>query len=128
MTSENLKQLFPNCSPAFIRRNARDARRTDLQPDRTGPAEQLERDTRHGDVGEVQAQAAFGRRFLVRLTSFRKRLLDEDNLCCKYLVDLCRYAGALSSDAPGTAKIEVTQEKVGSKEPERTVIEIFRIG
>jgi hypothetical protein len=92
-----------------------------------GEAAQLERDPGDGTVGEVPVQKGLGRRFLVRVKSYRCRLLDEDNMCEKYHVDLCRYAGALPSDAPGTAKIEVTQEKVGPKEQERVEIEIFEI-
>lgn len=85
----------------------------------------LEHDSGNGAMGQIPVQAAVGRRFLVHVTSYRKRLLDQDNLCCKYLVDLCRYAGILPSDAPGTAEIKVSQQKVGPKEPERTIIEIF---
>jgi hypothetical protein len=63
-------------------------------------------------------------KLLVRVTSFRRRLLDEDNLVEKWHVDALRYAGILPSDAPGDAKIEVGQEKVATKEEEQTVITI----
>ena len=67
--------------------------------------------------------------FLFALSARRRRLLDQnqDNLAEKYHVDLLRYAGVISGDAPGTTKIEVRQEKVGSKEPETTVIEVYRL-
>lgn len=86
----------------------------------------VERHLGHGAVGEVQVQTGVGGRFFVRVKSFRKRLLDEDNLCEKYHCDLCRYAGILPSDAPGTAKIEVCQQKVGFKEREFVRIEIYK--
>jgi len=77
-------------------------------------------------MGAVQVQKAIGGSFLVRVTSYRRRLLDEDNLCEKFHVDLCRYAGIIPSDAPGQTKIEVSQKKVGSKEAEFVRIEIYR--
>ena len=74
-----------------------------------------------------QVQRPNRRRFLVRVTSVRKRLLDEDNLCEKYHVDLCRYAGVLLGDEAGTTKIETGQRKAEKGETERTVIEIFEV-
>jgi hypothetical protein len=65
--------------------------------------------------------------FLVRVTSFRRRLLDEDNLCEKYHVDCCRYAGLIPGDDPSKARIETRQEKVRSKAEERTEIVIERL-
>lgn len=127
MNRDELLARFPNASPDFILRNARDAGGTAVQPDDTGPTPKLERNSRDGAMGAVQSQEGIGRRFLVRVKSYRKRLLDEDNLCEKYHVDLCRYSGALLGDEAGRTKIEVCQEKVGSKEPERVVIEIYRL-
>ena len=98
-----------------------------VQTDCTGTARKLERNPRDGAMVSLQVQAGLGRRFSVHVTSYRKRLLDQDNLCEKYLIDLCRYAGILPSDAPGTAEIKVSQQKVGPKEPERTIIEIYQI-
>ena len=64
------------------------------------------------------------KRVFVRITSVRKRLLDEDNLCEKYHVDCCRYAGLLHGDEPGKTSIKATQRKAGKKEGEFVVIEI----
>ncbi len=128
MNTAELKLRLPNASPAFIRLNATEARQVDIRDNDTGTAPKLERHTGDGAVGTVQVEGRIGRRFLVRVTAYRHRLLDEDNLCEKYHVDLCRYAGVLPSDAAGRAKIEVSQEKVGSKEPEETKIEIFELG
>ena len=75
----------------------------------------------------AEAQEVQGRsceRILVRVTSIRNRLLDEDNLCEKYHVDLCRYAGALPDDTPDKVKIEVCQRKAAKGERERTEIVI----
>lgn len=80
-----------------------------------------------GDVGKSKAQKADSRRFLVRVESVRRILLDEDNLCEKYVVDCCRYSGLLPGDRPGQTQIEVRQRKVGKGEEEHTLIEIFEL-
>lgn len=126
MNIHELRERFPDASADFLRLNST-VDDSHVRPAGPGKAAKLERDPGDGTVGEVQIQKGSGRRFLVRLKSYRRRLLDEDNLCEKYLVDLCRYSGALPSDAPGTAKIEVTQEKVDSSQTEQTLIEIFEL-
>jgi len=67
-------------------------------------------------------------RYLVRITDFRTRLLDEDNLCAKYHIDALRYSGLLPSDAPGRCKISVSQEKVTRKKEVRVEIFVFPPG
>lgn len=96
-------------------------------PDKThrpAPAPVVERDLRPRPLAAGKAEKGHPRKFLVRVTSFRRRLLDEDNLCEKYHVDCCRYSGLLAEDAPGQARIVTSQEKVSRKEDERTEIEI----
>jgi hypothetical protein len=66
-------------------------------------------------------------RVVVRVTSLRRKLLDEDNLCAKPFVDAIRRAGVIFDDNPEATKIEITQEKVGAKEQEGTQIEIYGI-
>jgi len=73
---------------------------------------------------KVPHQKSHPARFLVRLTDYRVRLLDEDNLCPKYHVDTCRYCDYIPTDAPGRCKIEVRQEKVFNKKDIRVEIEI----
>lgn len=63
-------------------------------------------------------------KFSVVVTSYRRRLLDEDNLVEKWHVDALRYAGILPADSPDQARIQVKQEKVRTKEEECTVITI----
>jgi len=94
---------------------------------RSRTAAKLERALGDGALGATQVQAATRQQFLVRVTSIRKRLLDVDNLCEKYHVDCCRYAGLLPTDAPDATQIEVRQRKAGKGEPEETIIEIFAI-
>jgi hypothetical protein len=70
----------------------------------------------------VQAQVRRAGKCLVRVTSYRRRLLDTDNLVAKWHIDALRYAGVLHSDAPEQAHIETRQVKVGSADEERTEI------
>jgi hypothetical protein len=86
---------------------------------------ELERCAAITAMGQGFTEGANRQRYLVRVTSFRRRLIDEDNLCEKFAVDCCRNAGVLPDDAPGTTKIEVTQQKVSEEAQERTLIEIF---
>ena len=92
-------RLFPNASPDLLSRN-------------TSQAAVVERDSRDEPLAKKEVQRRTGERVLVRVTSVRKRLLDEDNLCEKYHVDLCRYAGVISGDEAGKTKIETTQRRL----------------
>src|SRR5678815_1708112 len=86
----------------------------------------LESNPGDGALGKTQVQDPTRKHFLVVVTSYRRRLLDEDNLCEKYHVDCCRYAGLLPSDDPSQTQIQVRQQKVGSKEREYVRIEIHK--
>lgn len=57
----------------------------------------------------------------------RVRLLDEDNLCEKYHVDCCRYAGLIPDDAPSLVRIQTLQRKARRGEAEHTQVEIYRL-
>jgi hypothetical protein len=128
MTATEIKERFPNATPDFIRLNATcDTGKAGVPNRDTGAAPVLERHPRDGAVGEIQVQERVSSRVLVRVTSVRKRLLDEDNLCEKYHCDLLRYAGIIVSDAPGQAKIEVCQEKAEPGGEEFTRIEVFEM-
>lgn len=117
---------FVPTSDGAITHESRTVRRpADSQRDNSGPHAELERHPSDGTLGKRQIQNLAPSGVLIRLTSYRTRLLDEDNLCEKYLVDCCRYAGLIRQDDPRAAKIEVRQEKVGHGEPEFVRIEIF---
>lgn len=127
MNREKLKQLFPNASGSFLGCNS-ETGQADIQPDDTGPVAKLERHPGDGAMGEVSIQKGTGRRFLIRVKAIRTRLLDEDNLCEKYHVDLLRYAsGGLFGDGPATTKIEVCQEKAQRGEREEVRIEVYEV-
>jgi len=126
----SLTAKFPNASAAFLRLNgfaniAPPA--AVLHADNPAAASVVERRSRPRSLGAQKDEGRDSGRFLVRITSFRKRLLDQDNLCEKYHVDCCRYAGVLPDDAPEKTSIEVSQQKVKRKEEERIEIEIYRL-
>jgi len=136
ITEDELKRLFPNASPGLLAANADPSPRDpelpliEKQPGREeGSASsvrpKLERHDRGGRVGKAKNKERRGQRFLVRITSVRSRLIDEDNLCGKLVCDLCRYAGALPSDAPGETKIEVGQRKAEKGELQTTIVEVW---
>lgn len=85
----------------------------------------MERDIGNAPLEKEKVQGPDIRRFLVRITSVRKRLIDEDNLCEKYHVDLCRYAGIISGDEAGKTKIETAQRKAEKGEDEKVLIQVF---
>lgn len=117
MNRNEILRRYPNASESFIRSNLSDGN--------SGAVAELEPNLGNASLGEKEVQRQDCERFLVRVKSRRKRLLDEDNLCEKYHIDLCRYAGILPDDAPDKIKIEVAQSKCAKGEPEMVSIEIF---
>lgn len=76
-------------------------------------------------VGPSPLQEANDERISVRVFCVRKRLLDEDNTCEKFLVDALRYSGFIPDDCPEKVHIEVSQRKCWDGEPEHVRIEIL---
>lgn len=79
----------------------------------------------HEPLAAHQAEtpnASGGGRIQVSVVSYRRRLLDEDNLCPKYFVDALRYENLLPSDAPQFVTIQTSQVKVDDARSERTVV------
>jgi len=128
MDKNEIAQRFPQASSAFIRLNASDQPTggTAVPDGDVRPSAELERDSGDGAVAALPVQKGVGGSFLVRITAVRKRLLDQDNLCEKYVVDLCRYAGIIPGDSPATTQIEVFQQKAEPGQGEFVRIEIFR--
>jgi len=119
MTNDQLNALLAAASDA--------TRQLNLQIGGTGTVAVVEHNPRDATVGAVQVQAGGGQRFLVRVTTRRSRLVDEDNLCEKFVVDLLRYAGVIPDDAPGTTKIEVAQEKTRKGQEEVVTLEVYEL-
>jgi hypothetical protein len=123
MTAEELRKTFPNASEQFIRANAQLPLALGLE----ASAPILECDLRPRPLAARKVEGCDPARFLVRVTSYRVRLLDEDNLCAKYVVDCCRYAGLIPGDSPAITQIATGQKKVRSKAEERTEVVIETI-
>lgn len=115
MTRDEITRRFPNASEAFIRANGDQG---------SGAPAVAQCPVRSEPLAAAQTQKGNRGRFFVRLTSVRNRLLDEDNLCPKFHVDLLRYAGIIPSDAPDRTSIRTTQRKCQEYEAEHVEIEI----
>jgi hypothetical protein len=119
LNANDIKKRFPNASESFIRANLSDGD--------SGAVTKLEPNPRNAPLAAKEVQRPTGERFLVRIEGRRKRLLDVDNSCEKYLVDLLRYCGVIPDDAPDKCEIEVSQTKCKKGEPEEITIKVFRI-
>lgn len=116
-----------NANSINIRSARKERGRANLLPESSGAASELERSCGDGTLGPGKPQKVLGKIFRVRVTSIRCRLLDVDNLCEKYFVDLLRYAGVIPSDDPASTQIEVRQQKADPGSPEETLIEVFKL-
>lgn len=96
----------------------------DHQTHDSGPSAKLERHTGDAPLAAGQVQEATAGRILVRFVSVRKRLIDEDNLCEKFLCDCLRFSGAVPNDSPEILGIQTSQRKAEKGESEHTEITI----
>lgn len=108
---ERLRQRHPERCPA-------------IDADDSASSPKPEPPVRHDALAAAPREARDAMRVRVRVTSFRVRLLDPDNLCPKYFVDCLRYANCIRDDRPEDIALEIRQEKVASKLLERTEITI----
>lgn len=132
MNEHQLRRIFPNASRSTLAANAGDpelfSERSENQADAPDAVRgQLEQRDADGALRKERPKGEDSKRFLVRVTSVRSRLIDEDNLCEKYVVDCCRYSGLLPGDGPRQTKIKATQREAQKGEEEHTVIEIFEL-
>ena len=116
----------PKCPPTLATAPPAAPSSYDNHTDRAGETAKLERNLGNGSLAKGEAEKGNSERVLVRVTSVRKRLIDEDNLAEKYHVDCCRYAGLIHGDEPSKTKIEVCQRKAEKGEAEHTIIEITK--
>jgi hypothetical protein len=132
MTRDEFTSRFPHASEACIRANCSDAVRRAPGPPtvRREPSRaQPQQTVFDAALGPAQGKAGYSGRVRIRIKSFRRFLLDPDNLAggCKYFVDCCRYSGLVRGDSPADIEFAATQEKVRSKKEERTEIVIERL-
>jgi len=79
-----------------------------------------------GAVGKEEAEGRYIQRNLVRITSYRCRLLDPDNLAggCKYAIDAIRKAKVIKDDREQDIRLEIFQVKTKTRKEEKTIIEV----
>lgn len=82
---------------------------------------------RNESVAEAERKTYYSGKVLVRITSYRRRLLDKDNLCGKYFLDAARYSCLICDDKPENINYEISQCKVKSENDEETQIEFIPI-
>ena len=68
-----------------------------------------------------------GRRLSVKIVSYRRRLIDPDNLTVKYHVDALKYLGIIPNDTAKDIEVSVRQEKVNEFQAECTEITVDTI-
>jgi hypothetical protein len=128
VTEQTIRRLFPNASKSLISANCPELPLEGEWSRKDAPVcSELERTSGDGALGARQAEKRDSTRYFVRITSVRRRLLDEDNLSSKYVTDFCRYSGIIPQDSPGKTSIKTTQRKAGKEEAEHTLIEIFAL-
>lgn len=93
--------------------------------DRVAAHPKPERHAKHEPMAAGEGKARDARSRVVRITSFRCKLLDPGaNLwgSTKYVEDSLKYAGLLHDDSEEFIQITVHQEKVKTRKEERTEI------
>lgn len=89
------------------------------------PSPKPEQNVPNAPDGKNARKAINAGRILVRVTSYRFRLLDPDNLCPKYFIDCLRYAEIIPNDREEDISLEVRQVKVNRRGEERTEIQVI---
>ena len=82
---------------------------------------------RNEPLAETERKTLYTGKVLVRITSYRRRLLDRDNLCGKYFLDAARYSRIICDDTPEDIEYQISQFKVKKAEDEETQIEFIPI-
>lgn len=92
-----------------------------------GKATVVEPDPRYEPLAASPIQKANQIRFRVCVVAARRKLLDSDNQCEKFLVDRLRNVGAIPDDSPEFCDIETSQRYCEKGEPEHIEILVERI-
>lgn len=134
ITEEEFQKLYERTQAAIRRGTARQPEPVPFpELERLGdpypgpPAAEPQRPVGCGAEAAAPVQKAGAGRFRIRVETARVRLCDPDNLVAKFVIDCCRYAGAIPQDSPEHVEVSVTQKKVRRKDEEETVVTIERI-
>lgn len=95
----------------------------EIQANRKPSGAKPEQAVCHEPLAEAQGKGCNAPRYTVSITSFRRRLLDVDNLIggTKYFTDSLRYSGIIPGDSPDKITIEVSQVKCKNERTEITI-------
>jgi hypothetical protein len=109
--------------------NARVARGKGLPVDvgSVAPVAEPQRSVAPEPVAAPAREAVVQERRLVRVTSYRCVLLDDDNLFSKDAIDALKESGAIVDDSKAWMELEEKQVKVWHKWEERTEIEVVSL-
>lgn len=91
------------------------------------PSPEPQQVVRHESVGPAPRKESHASRCVVRVVSFRRRLLDPDNLCPKYFIDALRYNQIIPNDRLEDIELQTAQVKVSRRQDERTEITISKL-
>jgi hypothetical protein len=116
--SESFKRANPGLFPEY-------AATTDThhRPQGSQPQQAL----CHAPDGTPSGEAFYSGRVRISVTSVRKRLIDPDNLCPKYIIDACRYSGLIRDDTESAVEISTSQRRCEKGEAEHTELTITPI-
>ncbi len=117
---QNLKAKFPNASESFLKLNSKE----ENSNNNSRKVAKLESNLSYEPLAEEKLQRDVQERYIVRIESVRKHMLDTDNICSKYITDLLRYSYIISSDDFEQTTIQTTERKCMPEEQEHTKIEI----
>ena len=79
---------------------------------------------KHELAREARGEEECTRRIHVSIEVRRRRLLDPDNICNKFITDLLRYSGILRDDSSKFIEFSQRQTKVKRREEEETIVEL----
>lgn len=98
-------------------------------PDRLPSSPEPEQAVCHESVGPPPGKESHPGRCIVRITSFRRKLLDPDNLAggVKYFVDALRYEKIIQNDRLEDIELHTSQVQVSHRRDERTEIEVSNV-
>lgn len=90
---------------------------------RQTPASKPKCAIQYAALAKEEGKGKDARRIIVRITDYRCRLLDPDDICPKYHIDACRYAQLLYGDSEKEINYERPRQiQVETKEEEKTEI------
>lgn len=80
-------------------------------------------------LGKVPGKDPLPARLQVRITSYRWKFVDPDNICggAKYLIDCLKHCGAIQDDSPQHIELIVRQERAPAAHLQGTLIELIPI-